>query len=50
MYIQTSGALGFTQAQVPTGALLGGFEAFEEGEFLVTGTRGWMVYLTCADV
>lgn len=45
LYVDASGALGFTEAhsgQVPQGAVVGGFIAYENGEFLLSGTPGWL--------
>lgn len=45
MYVEPSGALGYTQAHsddVPEGVTVGGFIAYEKGYFLVAGTETWM--------
>jgi len=45
LYVEASGALGFTQAhsaEVPPGATVGGFVAYESGEFVLSGTTSWL--------
>jgi hypothetical protein len=45
LYVLPSGALGYTQAhsdEIPQGATVGGFVAYEQGEFQVAGTPGWL--------
>jgi hypothetical protein len=49
LYVEPSGALGFTQAhsaEIPPGAVVGGFSAFQNGAFLFSGASanggGWL--------
>ena len=45
LYVEPLGALGYTEAhsdEIPPGAIVGGFAAYEGGEFLLSGTSGWL--------